>query len=60
MTGRDDGYRSGMTDDRERPTMNHPLHGPKRTAVKPALIVLGIFAIGIAVMVLIGYLRYNT
>lgn len=55
--GRAAGYRLDMSQSHERPSVSHPLHGPKRTYVAPAIIVLSILAL---VFVTITYLRYNT
>jgi hypothetical protein len=47
-------------DERDRPTINQPLNAPPRTSAKSVLIVLGILAVAAVVMVVIGWLRYNT
>ncbi|UNX56555.1 hypothetical protein MF406_18055 (plasmid) [Georgenia sp. TF02-10] len=48
-----------MAEERERPTVNQPLNGPRRSP-KSLLIVIAILVAIAAVMVLIGWLRYNT
>ena len=49
-----------MTDHHERPTVNQPLNAPRRKLATPALIVLGLLALGALVMIVIGILRYTT
>lgn len=51
-----------MTDDDEkrRPTVDQPLHGPRRPALPPLIGVVAVLLLVLAVFALITWLRYNT
>lgn len=49
-----------MTEEHERPTIRQPLHGPRRSYGKPAVLVAVILLAVLAIFALITYLRYET
>lgn len=49
-----------MSEQPERPTVSQPLNAPRRTYTKPALMVISILLLVLAVFALITYLRYET
>ncbi|WP_188111356.1 hypothetical protein [Nocardioides antri] len=49
-----------MSEEPERPTVSQPLHGPRRSYGKPAILVIAILLAVLAVFALITYLRYET
>jgi hypothetical protein len=46
--------------DQELPRVNKPLHGPERSKVGPAVIVIGILALVVLLFLVITVVRYNT
>lgn len=44
----------------EHPSARQPLHGPRRTYVGPALVVIGILLLVLVVFAVITYARYNS
>ncbi len=49
-----------MSEEPERPTISQPLHGPRRTYTKPAIQVIAVLLLVLAIFALIMYLRYET
>jgi hypothetical protein len=46
--------------DHEMPRVNKPLHGPERSKVGPAVIVIGILALVVLLFFVITIVRFNT
>ncbi|MEI5675625.1 MULTISPECIES: hypothetical protein [unclassified Nocardioides] len=49
-----------MTDEHDRPSTNHPLHGERRPLLTPVLGVVALVVRVAAVIALLTYLRYAT
>jgi hypothetical protein len=47
-------------EERDLPTTNHPLHGPRRPLVKPIVAVIALVVVVAVVVLLLTWLRYNT
>jgi hypothetical protein len=50
-----------MNDNRDDvPRTDQPLHGPRKSALPPALIVLGIIVLVIVIFLLLTWVQHNT
>jgi hypothetical protein len=47
-------------DQRDQPSYDQPLNGPRKGGVGPAVLVVSVLAVVIAVFALITWLRYNS
>ncbi len=47
-------------EERDLPTTNHPLHGPRRPLAKPIVAVIALVVVVVVVVLLLTWLRYNT